>query len=56
MAFDERKANEAAGCIVLAHEKLQLAGLYTLAIAALDLLDRLNAVLDDDSPMLDDDK
>lgn len=56
MAFDRQKADEAASAIVLAHEKLQLAGLYTLAMVALDFLERLDAVLDNDSPMPGDDE
>ncbi|WP_155133393.1 hypothetical protein [Roseibium sp. RKSG952] len=53
---DTAKMNEAANKIAEAVEALQAAGLTTLADAARDLQDRVEAVLEGDSPILGDDE
>lgn len=49
--MDRKKADKAANELSLASTLLEDAGLDTLAIATRDVLDRLEAVLEGDSPM-----
>lgn len=51
MGFDRASANDAANTLSLAIDQLEDAGLSYLAAHARDLMDRLEAVLEGDSPM-----
>ena len=55
MAFDRNKADEAANDLSAASDALEEAGLTVLALATRDVLDRLEAVLEGDSPFVSDD-
>ena len=47
----QKKADEAANALSLASDCLEEAGFSTLATAARDVLDRLEAVLEGDTPI-----
>jgi hypothetical protein len=54
MAFNRSKADAAANDLSSAADSLEEAGLSSLATAARDVLDRLEAVLEGDTPMIGD--
>mgnify|MGYP000050048610 CR=1 FL=1 len=56
MTFDMKKANEAANEMAAVSGLLGDAGLATLSTAAQDLMDRIEAVIEGDSPIAGDEE